>query len=77
MAFDISKYQDYTFNNDENIDRKIKALLSWFDYQTHVNNYSINEQISLVENIIKLCIKQEWYEIASFFKNKKTELLKK
>ena len=77
MAFDINKYSGYTFNDNEIIDNKIKALLVWYEYQTMVNVYSINEQIQIIDNILKLCIKEEWYEIASFFKSKKIELLKR
>lgn len=77
MAFDVNKYSGDTFNNNEDIDRKIKALLVWFEYQTKVRDFSINEQIQMVENILRLCVKEEWYEIAVFFKNKKIELLQK
>jgi hypothetical protein len=77
MAFDINKYSGETFNDDQVIDRKIKALLIWFEYQISIRDYSINEQIHMVDNILKLCVKEEWYEIAVFFKKKKIELLQK
>ena len=71
MAFDINKHMNKTFHEDEGISDKIKALLLWYEYQTYIKNLDDEEQNVILSNIIKMAIKNEWYEVADFFNKKK------
>lgn len=71
MAFDINKHMDSTFHEDEGIDNKIKALLLWYEYQIHIKELDIEQRGVILDNIISMAIKNEWYEVADFFNKKK------
>lgn len=71
MGFDIKKYDKVRFDEDELIHNKIKALLLWYEYQVHSQKLGKREQITLLNNIVNVSIEEEWYEIASFFRDKK------
>ena len=74
MAFDINKYDKEVFHNDAEINDKIKVLTLWFDYQVHRNSLPINEQIKLIDDLLNVAIKEEWYEMAEHFSCKKENL---
>lgn len=76
MGFDINKYSGDTFHEDEMINKRIRALLVWSEYQTYENNFSPENEIDLIDSIINTMVSQEWYEVAVFFKNLKLIKLK-
>lgn len=71
MAFDINKHMNNTFHEDEEVSDKIKALLLWYEYQIHIRELDSEQQGIMLSNIIKMAIKNEWYEVADFFNKKK------
>lgn len=71
MGFDINKYNGDTFHEDEMVNKKIRALLVWFEYQVYENDFTPETEIDLLDSIIKTMVSQEWYEVAVFFKNLK------
>lgn len=75
MDFDINKYDDSRFHKDNEINTQIKALLLWFDHQCYKNDLNTEMMIVLLDGLIDTAIKQDWFEIAEFFKNKKEGLI--
>lgn len=75
MAFDINKYEDEIFHEVEEINNRIKVLLLWSEYQVESHTLNTKAQINLMDNILGICIKKEWYEIATFFKKRKDKLV--
>lgn len=75
MEFNFNKYDGVNFHKDEMVHKKIKALLLWFEYKSQDLSLSYSEKIQLLDNIIKNMIESEWYEVASFFKNIKVDLI--
>ena len=71
MGFDINKYNGNTFHEDEMVNKKIRALLVWFEYQVYENDFTPETEIDLLDSIIKTMVSQEWYEVAVFFKKLK------
>jgi hypothetical protein len=76
MDFDINKYDDSIFHNDDEINLKIKALLLWFDHQCFKNDLDTERMIVLIDGLINTAVREEWYEVADFFKDKKADLIK-
>jgi len=74
MAFNLNKYKDKVFHKDEGINKKIKALLLWYEFHSEQRELTTKGKLSLLDNMIRLCVKQEWFEIASFFRDKKSEI---
>lgn len=75
MGFNLNKYDGVNFHKDEMTHKKIKALLLWFDYKAQDLSLSYNEKVTLLDNIIDNMAKNEWYEVANFFKNIKADLI--
>lgn len=75
MAFDINKYDDKYFHENKEMDNRIKVLLLWYEFQSEQHKLDVNGQIKLIDSVIQLCVKQEWYEIATFFKKRKDKLV--
>jgi hypothetical protein len=76
MGFDINKYNGHTFHENEMINKKIRALLVWFEYQVYENAFTPETEIDLLDSIINTMVSQEWYEVAVFFKNLKLTKLR-
>ena len=76
MQFNINKYDDISFHNDELISKRIKALLLWFEYQVIDSEFSKELEIDFIDSIIETMVDQEWYEVAVFFKNLKLDKLR-
>ncbi len=77
MEFDIKKYDNTNFHEDELINKRIKALLLWFEYEVYSKNISLIKQMVVIDTLVERLIKKEWYEIGSFFQNLKLDLEKK
>ncbi len=75
MDFNLKKYDNIHFHDDELIQKRIKALLLWFDYQVFKDGLGLERQLTLINSMIDSFIGKEWYEIADFFK-KQREVIK-
>jgi hypothetical protein len=76
MGFDINKYDKRRFHEDELIHKRIKALLLWYEHQVYLQKFSKDEQVILLNNIVNVSIQEEWYEIATFFRDERLKILK-
>lgn len=76
MEFDMNKYDDISFHEDDLISRRIRALLLWFEFQVIDNEFSKEMEIDFIDSIINTMVTQEWYEVAVFFKDLKLKKLK-
>lgn len=76
MKFNIKKYDDRTFHEDELNHKRIKALLLWYEYNSEEKGLDEDGKMDLLTNIIDMCVRQEWYEIANFFNGEKSNLEK-
>jgi len=77
MDFDINKYDNRNFHKDELTNKRIKALLLWYEYHSYEKGFGRVKKMKLLDNIINMSIRQEWYEIATFFKEEKNRISKR
>jgi hypothetical protein len=75
MEFDLNKYNNIRFNEDDLMDNKIKAMLLWYEYKVIDLNLTENERIELLDSIIKTMADNEWYEVSVFFQKMKLDLI--
>jgi hypothetical protein len=75
MGFDINKYNDEKFHEDELVNKRIRALMLWYEYQVFRRKLSRHDQLTLLNKVIDTTIRQEWYEITEHFKNIKIKFL--
>ena len=75
MGFDLNKYENVRFNEDDLMDRKIKAMLLWYEYKAEELKLSNNECIDLLDSIIKTMADNELYEVSVFFQKMKIDLI--
>jgi hypothetical protein len=75
MDFDINKYDDVKFHENEETNKKIKALLLWFDYEVERRRMSPTNQLKLIDNWISTFEKKELYEVIPEFKNRRLKIL--
>ena len=75
MEFDLNKYNNIRFNEDDLMDKKIKAMLLWYEYKVIELSLTENECIELLESIIKTMADNEWYEVSVFFQKMKIDLI--
>jgi hypothetical protein len=75
MEFDLNKYNNIRFNEDDLMDKKIKAMLLWYEYKVIELSLTDNECIDLLDSIIKTMADNEWYEVSVYFQRMKLDLL--
>ena len=75
MEFDLNKYNNIRFNEDDLMDKKIKSMLLWYEYKVIDLNLTENECIELLDSIIKTMADNEWYEVSVFFQKMKLDLI--
>ena len=75
MEFDLNKYNNIRFNEDDLMDKKIKAMLLWYEYKVIELNLTENERIEMLDSIIKTMADNEWYEVSVYFQRMKLDLL--
>lgn len=75
MEFDIKKYDNTTFSDDDLTHKRIKVLLLWFEYEVHKNDLPPEAQIKLMTKWIDKIESQEYYEVIPFFQQKKNEMI--
>jgi len=74
MGFDIHKYDKTRFSNNELTNKRIKALLLWFEYEVDKNNLPIELQIVLLEEWLEKLLNEEYYEVLPFFQKKLNDM---
>ena len=75
MEFDLNKYNNIRFNENDLMDKKIKAMLLWYEYKVIELSLTENECIELLDSIIKTMADNEWYEVSVFFQKMKIDLI--
>jgi len=74
MDFNIYKYDKQIFHADELTHKRIKALLLWYEHQAYEKGLQKSSKLILIDDIINMCVKREWYEIAGFFKRHRIKI---
>ena len=75
--FNIDKYKNKKFNNDKTLNEKIITLYLLFDKKSDELNLNHKEIIKTIDFWIKISIKNEEYELAEAFKQKKLDEYRK
>lgn len=69
--FNIKKYKNKKFSDNQNLNEKIKALYLLFDKKVDDLNMGQSEIINTLNMWIQIFIKKEEYELANAFKQRK------
>ena len=77
MDFNINKYDNVRFHQDDLTHKRIKALLLWFEYEVYKNNLPLEGQIKLMERWLGRLLQEEYYEVLPFFKGLKADMEEK
>jgi hypothetical protein len=75
MNFDIHKYDKTTFSYDVLTDKRIKALLLWFEYEVYVRKIPLSSQIPMMTKWINKLEVQEYYELIPFFTKMRDDMV--
>lgn len=76
MKFNIKKYEHRKFHADEKIDKKIKALYLWFDYEVERRKLSYPNQLTLIDSWIRSFELHELYEVIPMFKLRRGQIVR-
>lgn len=76
MNFDIDRYKNRRLHKDDEIDKKIKALFLWFDYEVSRKKLSLTNQLNLIDDWIRKFEEAELYEVIPMFKLRRSVILK-
>jgi len=76
MRFNMRRYEGRRFSNEPEIDKKIKALYLWFDYEVFRNKLSYPNQLKLIDTWIVVFLQSELYEVVPAFKIKRGHIVK-
>ena len=74
MKFNFKRYEGVVFNKDPDINKKIKALLLWYDYEVMTKDLIYEDRIKLLDKWIKNFIDIELYEAIDVFKTRRDKL---
>ena len=75
MEFDITKYDNTRFSDNDLTHKRIKVLLLWFECEVHKNNLPPKVQINLLSEWIDKLKEEEYYEVIPFFYQKRIDLI--
>ena len=75
--FNIKKYKDKKFHQDEAVHKKIEALFLVYDKRVYDNNLKYRSKIRLLNIYIKKLIQHEEYEVVQAFIERKFRKYKK
>ena len=73
---DFNRYDHRTFHEDEETDKKIKALFLLFDYEVVSKKLSFDDQLTLIEDWIDGFEEHELYEVIPMFKIRRDVIAK-
>ena len=76
MKFDFDRYKRRTFHKDEEIDKKVKALFLYYDYQVIDKKLNLGQQLTLLDDWIKKFEEHELYEVIPMFKLRRAVVVK-
>lgn len=76
MNFDLDRYKRRRFHEDDEIDKKVKALFLYYDYQVIEKKLSLGKQLTLLDDWIKKFEEHELYEVIPMFKLRRGVVLK-
>ena len=74
MKFNFKMYDKVTFHSDPKIDKKIKALLLWYDYEVIKKKLPYKKRIALLNSWISDFVGNELYEAVPTFKARRLAL---
>lgn len=77
MNFNMCRYEGRRFHDEPEIDKKIKALYLWFDYEVFRNKLTYPQQLKLIDSWIAVFITSELYEVVPAFKIKRITIATK
>jgi len=75
MEFNINKYDNITFSDDDLTHKRIKVLLLWFEHEVYKKDATLESQILMMAKWIKKLESFEYYEVIPFFTNKLAEMV--
>ena len=76
MGFDINKYDKIRFHTNSLIQKRVKALYLWFDYEVNKRDLDYKGQVRLIDEWVEILIEYEYYEVVPFFKRRRYDILK-
>jgi len=76
MKYNIKKYEKRRFHKDPDVDKKIKALFLWFDYEVETRDLTYTQQLTLIDNWITSFLFSELYEVVPMFKLRRGAIVK-
>ena len=76
MNFNIKKYDKIKFHSNPLLNKRVKALYLWFDYEVEKRDLNKKGQILLIDEWIKALIRFEYYEVVPFFKGRRYDILR-
>lgn len=74
MNFNMRRYEKRKFHEDPDIDKKIKALYLWFDYQTFIRGYTYKEKLKLTNKWIPTLKEYGEEEVSRAFEVRKLHI---
>ena len=75
MVFNIHKYDEKIFHNNNLIDKRLRALTLWYEYQIFNKGLNLNGKIKTLELLIRMSAKNEWFEVSDYFYKIKSQLI--
>ena len=76
MNFDFDRYKRRRFHEDDEIDKKVKALFLYYDYQVMDKKLTYGQQLTLLDNWIDKFERHELYEVIPMFKMRRGVVVK-
>jgi len=76
MKFDFDKYKKRRFHDNDDIDKKIKVLFLYYDYQVIDKKLGLTQQLRLLDIWVIKLIQYELYEVIPMFKLRRSVLIK-
>lgn len=77
MDFNIHKYDNVTFHENDLTHKRIKVLLLWFEHEVFTNNLPLELQVELMERWLDRLLTEEYYEVLPFFKILREDMIEK
>jgi hypothetical protein len=76
MNFDFNRYKRRRFHKDDEIDKKIKALFLYYDYQVADKQLDLAQKLTLLDGWIQKFERHELYEVIPMFKMRRAVVVK-
>jgi len=76
MRFDFDRYKKRRFHKNDEIDKKVKALFLYYDYQVINKKMNPAQQLTLLDDWIIKFQQHELYEVIPMFKMRRAIVVK-